>query len=355
MSGGVDSSAVAVMLKESGYEVIGVTITPFKIEDECRVKINERSCCDYQAVIDAAKLCDKLGIEHYLMDRTGAFKAYVIDYFIDEYMNGRTPNPCVVCNPTIKWGEMLAKAEALGAYYIATGHYAKLRRESGRITLSKGEDQHKDQSYFLWRLTQDQLERTLFPLSDMVKSQTRELLKERGIETADKLESQEICFVPENDYRSFLKKHSPELSTLPEGDIVYRGSVIGKHGGYPFYTVGQRRGLGVSHSEPLYVTRIDPEKNIIEVDVAERLGKKRLLAKKVNMIKYDDIPREREFIVKIRYKDSGKPALCKINSDGDLEVEFMEPRDSITPGQSVVVYEGNDVVAGAVIDSSSYE
>jgi tRNA-specific 2-thiouridylase len=350
MSGGVDSSAVAALLVEQGYEVIGITIKTYDYELTGGNIGNESSCCSLDGINDARKVALQLGIAHYVVDFTVPFKARVIDYFTSEYMHGRTPNPCVVCNRHIKWGELLRKADALGAAYIATGHYARIRKDTttGRYVLSRGQDTRKDQSYALWALTQEQLARTLFPLGDWTKEETRQYLEQRGIDVAHKHESYELCFVPDNDYARFLSEAIPE-STQTDGPILYHDRVIGHHRGYPFYTIGQRRGLGIASPEPLYVLDILPEQHAIVVGTEQDLYHQGLTAHSVNLIKYASLDSPTTFTVKIRYKDEGAPALCSIDHEGNLYIQFESPRRAITPGQSVVLYEGNDVVGGGII------
>ncbi|MCX7735324.1 MAG: tRNA 2-thiouridine(34) synthase MnmA [Candidatus Kapabacteria bacterium] len=354
MSGGVDSSVAASILKKNGYDVLGITITSIKSDDSCRPDSNESGCCGYSAVIDAGNVCDILQIPHKLVDLTEIFKEEIIDNFINEYLSGRTPNPCTICNPLIKWGEVLKKADQYGCYYYATGHYAniKFNPETSRYFVSKGKDNLKDQSYFLWGLKQEHLERTIFPLGDLIKPEVRKLAQEFKLPVFNKIESQEICFVTNNDYQDFLKKAVPELdSKFNGGDIVFDGMVVGKHKGYPFYTIGQRKGLGISYHKPLFVKKIIPETNTIEVATEEDIFNRGLIAKNVNLMKYSDLDGTKIFNIKVRYRDKGSDGFCKIDDNGNLVVEFVSPKKSITPGQSVVVYEGDDLVAGGVIDT----
>ncbi|MCX7930000.1 MAG: tRNA 2-thiouridine(34) synthase MnmA [Chlorobi bacterium] len=350
MSGGVDSTAVAALLVEQGYDVIGITIKTYEYSVSGGNIGNESSCCSLDGINDARAVALMLGIPHYVVDFTQSFRTRVIDYFTHEYMSGRTPNPCVQCNRHIKWGELLRKADALGAAYIATGHYARIRYDSGtnRYTLSRGRDSRKDQSYALWALTQDQIARTLFPLGEWTKEQTREYLHSRGIPTASKHESYELCFVPDNNYARFLSEIVPE-STLTSGPIIKDGSVIGQHQGYPFYTIGQRRGLGIATPEPLYVLDILPDDRAIVVGSEDELYHSHLAAESVNLIKYPHWERPLTLQAKIRYKDDGATADCWLEEDGTLRVHFHEPRRAITPGQSVVLYEDDDVVGGGII------
>lgn len=355
MSGGVDSSVAALLMKQKGYEVIGLTITSIKQEDDCKADGQESGCCGYSAVIDAGDICEYLNITHKLMDLSEIFKDKIIDNFIKEYLDGRTPNPCTLCNPIIKWGEVLKKADSLNCYYYSTGHYANVlfSEETGRYYISKGKDPFKDQSYFLWGLSQEQLSRTIFPLGNLTKPEVRKIAAEFGLKVHNKIESQEICFVTNNDYQDFLKKAVPEIETkFDGGDIVFDGMVVGKHKGYPFYTIGQRKGLGISYHKPLFVKKIIPESNTIEVAVEEDISGNGLVAEQVNLMKYSEIDQSKIFNIKIRYRDKGSDGLCRIGENGKLIINFITPKKSITPGQSVVVFEGDDIVAGGVIESA---
>lgn len=352
MSGGLDSSVAAGLLVAQGYNVVGITIKTYRYEDVGGNVGSDTSCCSLDGINDARRVAATLGIPHYVYDFTERFKDEVIDYFVDAYLSGDTPNPCVMCNRTIKWGEMLRRADALGAEFVATGHYARISThpENGRRVLSRGLDMAKDQSYALWGLTQESLQRTLFPLADFTKPESRRLASEMGLAIAGKKESYEICFIPDNDYNRFLKENVPGLEERVEhGEVVRDGEVIGEHTGYPFYTVGQRRGLGLTSSDPLYVINIDPVANRVEVGTADELLHRGLRAERVNMIKYPELHEPMRLTAKIRYKDEGATALCWTNESGELEVVFDEPRRAITRGQSVVLYEGDDVVCGGVI------
>lgn len=352
MSGGVDSSVAAALLVEQGFEVIGLTIATHKLDDDCRPVENKKSCCSYTGSVDAYRVCHMLGIEHKMIDLTEAFKFSVINNFVNEYLNGRTPNPCVECNTKIKWGPFLTKANEYGAEFLATGHYAKIIQnpENGRYYIRKGLDRSKDQSYALWGLSQEQLARTIFPLAELTKQEVREIARKYNLPVFNKIESQDICFIPNNDYHSFLEKQVPDLKEkVSNGNIIFRGQIIGKHKGFPFYTVGQRKGLGVSFSEPLFVRSIDAKTNTIEVATLDETYNNGLIGENLNLMKYEYLNPEIEFTVKIRYNDQGKAATCKINNEGELQVNFIEKRRAVAPGQSVVVYEGDDVVAGAII------
>lgn len=354
MSGGVDSTAAAALLVEQGFDVIGITIKTYDYSISGGNIGNESSCCSLDGINDARRVALQLGIPHYVVDFTASFKEQVIDYFTAEYMRGRTPNPCVQCNRHIKWGELLRKADALGAAFVATGHYARIRKDeqSGRYLLCRGRDQRKDQSYALWALTQEQLARTIFPLAEWTKEETRSYLEQRGITIARKHESYELCFVPDNDYTRFLSEAVPD-SKETRGPILYKDRIIGEHRGYPFYTIGQRRGLGIASPEPLYVLDILPDSNAIIVGTEDELYHSSLTASAVNLIKYETLEQPTPFLAKIRYKDEGALANCWVDRDGYLHVVFDKPRRAITPGQSVVLYEGDDVVGGGIIAARS--
>lgn len=354
MSGGVDSSVVAGMLVEEGYDVIGLTIKTYRYEDVGGNSGNESSCCSLDGIQDARDVASRLGFPHYVLDFSEPFGAEVIGDFVREYLDGRTPNPCVICNRKIKWEELIRKADALGADSIATGHYARVRRDSGtgRYVVSRGRDGAKDQSYALWGLTQESLSRTMFPLGEMTKADARARAAAYGLGVAGKGESYEICFIPDDDYERFLNERVPGLAgRVRGGQVVMEGKVVGTHRGYPFYTIGQRKGLGIAGREPLYVTGIDPAANRIEIGRKELLLHGGLIARNLNMLKYADCSVPRRVDAKIRYRDQGGAALAVEMNDGRLRVDFMEKRRAITPGQSVVLYEGDDVVGGGIIDT----
>jgi tRNA-specific 2-thiouridylase len=352
MSGGVDSSAAAALLVGQGFNLIGLTIKTYNYEDVGGNVGRESTCCSLEGINDARMVAAKFGFPHYVLDFSEQFGATVIDNFVDEYLQGRTPNPCVICNRKIKWEEFIRKATALGADFIATGHYARVRFDdsSGRYILSRGRDTTKDQSYALWGLSQESLSKTMFPLSDMTKPEVREFSERVGLRTARKPESYEICFIPDDDYERFLKERIPELEDLGGGDIMKDGEVVGKHRGFPFYTIGQRRGVGVATGEPVYVTKIDHKNNVIEVGSEDKLRHQTLIARDVNLIKVNTLDGGLRVKAKIRYKDEGAPATVYHIDDGTAKVVFDHPRRAITPGQSVVFYDGDDVVGGGVID-----
>lgn len=352
MSGGVDSSVAAALLVEQGYNVIGVTMKTYNFDEVGGNVGNETSCCGLDAINDARMVAVKLGIPHYVVDFTEQFGREVIDDFVDEYLKGRTPNPCVICNQKIKWGELIKKAEALGASYIATGHYARVDYDdsSRRYRILRALSNTKDQSYALWGLSQEALSKTMFPLGELTKPEVRDLAAKYGLKTATKRESYEICFVADDDYRRFLQERIPNLSTrLGDGDIVFDGKVVGTHKGFPFYTIGQRTGIG-SYGEKVYVTEIDSTTNTIQIGRHNDLMQRGLIANNVNLVSFAEIPDGFLVRAKVRYKDDATPATVFRNDDGTLRVVFDEPKRAITPGQSVVMYDEERLVGGGVID-----
>lgn len=359
MSGGVDSSVCAALLVEQGYNVIGITIKTFNYDDVGGTIEGDKSCCSLDGINDARIIAAKLGFPHYVMDFSEVFGKEVIDNFIDEYMHGRTPNPCVICNRKIKWEELLRKGMQLGADYVAMGHYAKLRVDetTNRYVIGRGKDTKKDQSYMLWNVTQESLSRTLFPLADYTKEEVRELARKYNLRTAEKGESFEICFITDNNYERFLKHKLPTLENdLSGGEVVLNNEKIGEHNGFPFYTVGQRKGLGIAHPDPLYVTSIDYKQNKINVGYEKELFSTQLFASQLNLIKYDNLLEGKKLTVKIRYKDTDESAIVTQldgsgNGEGRIKIDFESPKRAITPGQSVVLYEGDDLVGGAIIDA----
>lgn len=350
MSGGLDSSVVALMLHNEGYEVIGITMKTWDYATSGGSK-RTTGCCSLDDINDARQLAVNCGFPHYILDIRAEFGDFIIDNFVEEYLAGRTPNPCVLCNTHIKWDALLKRADKLGCKYIATGHYAQVRQENGRYVVSKGLDETKDQSYVLWGLSQESLARTIFPLGKYHKSEIRQLALDSGYtELAKKSESYEICFVPDNDYRGFLKRKDPGLEDrVKGGNFINRdGKVLGKHEGYPFYTIGQRKGLEIAVGHPLYVTEIQPETNTVVLGDKEDLEKREMLVKKVNMIKYAELSEGFEALTKIRYKDKGM--MSRLNKEGEfLKVEFYDNVSAIAPGQSAVFYEGNDLLGGGFI------
>jgi tRNA-specific 2-thiouridylase len=351
MSGGVDSSVAAMMLHEEGYEVIGITMKTWDYASAGGNK-KETGCCSLDSINDARQMAVKLGFHHYILDLRGEFGDSIINNFVDEYLAGRTPNPCVLCNTHIKWEALLKRADMLECDFIATGHYAKVRQENGRHVVSRGLDDSKDQSYVLWGLTQESLKRTIFPLGKFKKPEIRQMAVDSGFEElAKKSESYEICFIPDNDYRSFLKRRVEGLEDkVNDGDFVLTdGTVIGKHRGYPFYTIGQRKGLEIALGEPMFVTEVRPDTNTVVLGTKDELQKQAMRVGRFNLIKYENLPAEMEAHVKIRYKDPGAPAT--LNQDNEkIFVNFHRKVNAITPGQSAVFYEGDDLVGGGFIE-----
>ena len=349
MSGGVDSSATAALLLEQGYEVIGITL---KLWPQDCVNRAEDKCCGPQAVTDARSVCHNLDIPYYLIDEAAEFQSKVIRYFADEYKAGRTPNPCVLCNQNLKFGRLIDRADQLGAEYIATGHFARLeRRGDGRVLLKRGRDRRKDQSYFLFSLRQDQLARALFPLGEKTKSDTREVARHRNLKTADKEESMEICFVPDNDYGRFLQQAN--LAQKHRGEIVdLNGRVLGQHEGIEFYTIGQRKGLGISSPKPLYVIELDAANNRVVVGDDSALDRGEFVVERCNWIPFDQPPERLEAAVKIRYNHPGTPATVTPLGGGRARVNLQAPQRAVTPGQAAVFYQDDLVMGGGWITRS---
>lgn len=342
MSGGVDSSLAAALLLEQGYDVVGMTM---RLSDETRAVEPDAP----SSVEDARHVADVLGISHQVVDFTETFEHTVVDYFLDAYLDGRTPNPCVVCNHHIKFGGLLRAAEDIGAHYIATGHYARIDRdEDGVYHLRKGMDHDKDQSYVLYHLNQEKLARVIFPLGNLRKSETRRMAEEYGLPVAHKTESQEICFVPNDDYKAYLREHRPGGTCC--GDIVdSAGNVLGKHDGVAFYTIGQRKGLGIAASQPLYVTALDAAKNQVIVGAADAVYAQELIASDLNWTMWDTLAEERTVEAKIRY--GKRLAAARVMQEGNrVRVCFTDPQRAVTPGQSVVFYENDIVLGGGIID-----
>lgn len=351
MSGGIDSTVTALMLNDEGYEVVGITMKTWDYATSGGGK-KETGCCNLDSFNDARAAAVHHGFAHFILDIREEFGDFVIENFVDEYLAGRTPNPCVMCNTHIKWRALLKRADAMGCDYIATGHYANVFLHSnGRYAISKGIDETKDQSYVLWGLQQDLLSRTIMPLGKYRKTAIRQMAVDYGYpELAKKSESYEICFVPDNDYRGFLKRNVEGLEAKVNGGwfVDKQGNKLGQHKGYPFYTIGQRKGLEIAFGKPVYVTAIHPDSNTVVLGDEEDLEQSEMLVSKLNWIKYDGITDGMEAFTKIRYKDKG--ALSNLfNSDGGIRVRFYENVKSIAPGQSAVFYEGDDVIGGGII------
>lgn len=353
MSGGIDSSVAAVLLHEQGYEVIGMTMKTWDYNSSGGSK-KETGCCSLDSINDARNIAVDLGFPHYILDIREEFGDYVINHFTDEYLKGRTPNPCVLCNTHIKWDALLRRADKLGCDFIATGHYANVRLENERYIISKGKDTNKDQSYALWGVSQESLSRTILPLGHLTKPEIREMALERGfVDLLNKSESYEICFVPDNDYRGFLKRRVEGLEEkVAGGDFVLEdGTVLGKHEGYPFYTVGQRKGLGIAFGFPAYVIEIQKEQNRVVLGTFDELSRDGMYVDQLIMGKHESLSDRMDTVTKVRYNDAGSPAV--IEQVGDImKVYFGKGVSAIAPGQAAVFYEGDDVVGGGWIKSS---
>lgn len=351
MSGGVDSTVVALMLHHQGYEVVGITMKTWDYATSGGGH-KETGCCNIDSFNDARQAAVHHGFPHFILDIREEFGDFVIENFVDEYLAGRTPNPCVMCNTHIKWRALLKRANALGCEFIATGHYANVyKAENGRYTISKGLDETKDQSYVLWGLDQELLSRTIMPLGKYRKTEIRQMAADFGYpELAKKSESYEICFVPDNDYRGFLKRRVDGLEEkVANGWFVDKtGKKLGSHKGYPFYTIGQRKGLDIAFGKPAYVTGIDPATNTVVLGEEEDLAKNDMLVTKINWVKYDGITDGMEVLTKIRYKDKGAISNLYIDNSG-IKVRFYENVKSIAPGQSAVFYDGDEVIGGGII------
>ncbi|MEW6306149.1 MAG: tRNA 2-thiouridine(34) synthase MnmA [Verrucomicrobiota bacterium] len=347
MSGGVDSSATAALLLEQGYDVVGVTL---KLWPQDCVSRAEDKCCGPQAVMDARAVSHKLGIPYYLIDEAEEFQKQVINYFAEEYKAGRTPNPCVMCNERLKFGTLIERARQLGADFIATGHFARVEKDpnSGRTLLKRGRDPRKDQSYFLFSLKQHQLARSMFPLGEKTKSDAREVARECQLKTADKEESMEICFVPDKDYGRFLTL--AKLAEKHQGEIVdTAGRVLGHHEGIEFYTIGQRKGLGISAPRPLYVIDLDAANNRVIVGDETMLERAEFIVERCNWIPFDEPAGPLEVTAKIRYNHPGTAATVTATAHGEATVRLHVPQRAVTPGQACVFYQDDLVVGGGWI------
>ncbi len=347
MSGGVDSSLVAVLLKEQGYDVTGVTMHLWEGDDD---GIHESQCCSLEMVAGARRVCAQYDIPYYVFNYQREFRKNVIQYFINEYANGATPNPCMACNRDLKFRVLLERAQTLGFDYLATGHYARIQHDpQGKAhTLWRGIDSAKDQSYVLYMLQQHELGRTLFPLGELDKSTVRQMARERLLATADRPESQDICFIPDNDYRRFLHDEAPEI--FEPGPIVDQtGVVLGEHRGLPHYTIGQRKGLGITTTEPMYVTALDTARNLLIVGPARTTNRSTCTVEDVRFVDGQPLTAPRECLVQIRAHALARPATITPTADGRVRVRFHEPQRAITPGQAAVFYTGDQMLGGGRI------
>jgi len=355
MSGGIDSTVTAMLMHEEGYEVVGITMKTWDYANSGGSK-KETGCCSLDSINDARMVSVDMGFHHFIIDIRDEFGDYVIDNFVDEYIAGRTPNPCILCNTHIKWSALLKRADALDCEFIATGHYAKINESAGRKYITKAKDLNKDQSYVLWGLSQECLDRSRFPLGGLTKPEVRKIAHDAGYtDLAKKGESYEICFVPDNDYRGFLKRRVDGLEERVAGGnfLSVKGEVMGQHEGYPFYTIGQRKGLKLAFGEPMYVTEIRPETNEVVLGRMDDLIRNGMSVGQVNPMKYASIPEGFEGVTKIRY-GGGNGAMAKVmnKAPGMVDVEFYANVRGVAPGQSAVFYEGDDVVGGGIIKGS---
>lgn len=352
MSGGIDSSVAAMLLLEQGYDLVGVTFRTFdSIKDSCLAK--EKGCCSVESIMEAKHLAEQLGFEHHILDFRDTFRRHVMANFIDEYRHGRTPNPCVLCNSHIKWGELVKAADEYNCDYIATGHYARIAERNGHFFLRKAADTHKDQTYFLWMLTEDNLRRTIFPLGDYTKQQVRELAAQHGfVKLSQKRESQEICFVPDNDYRTFLA--SEGVNSEPGLYYDASGKMLGQHAGYMNYTIGQRKGLGIALGTPAFVTRIDAENNRVILGAHDDLYTHTVHIRG-GFFRGDA---SQPVMAQIRYRSQPTEARLTSNSasvptsNSASVLTFTDPVWAVTPGQSAVIYQDDLLVGGGIIVNS---
>ena len=351
MSGGVDSSVAAALLKEAGHQVIGVTMQIWPSDKPYQDRFG--GCCGLSAVEDARRVAHRLGIPHYVMNFRDIFARKVIADFCQEYRRGRTPNPCIRCNQYLKFDALREKARGLGVDFIATGHHARIELDetSGKYLLKKGVDRQKDQSYFLYPITQEQLSHTLLPVGNFTKRKVREIAREKALPVAAKPESQEICFIPDDNYAEFLKDYIPQAAE-PGPILDERGNVLGNHRGILSYTTGQRRGLGISAREPLYVIAIEPERNAIVVGMKERALGDELIASSLNWITITELTRPITARARIRYRHREAEATISPLGGDKVYVKFNEPQMAITPGQAVVFYDGDTIIGGGTIESA---
>jgi tRNA-specific 2-thiouridylase len=354
MSGGIDSTVAAMMLHEEGYEVVGITMKTWDYASAGGSK-KETGCCSLDSINDARQVAVNMGFHHFIIDIRDEFGDYVIDNFVEEYIAGRTPNPCVLCNTHIKWNALLKRADAMDCEFIATGHYAIIKELNERKFISKGKDDRKDQSYVLWGLTQECLDRSYFPLGTYSKPEIRQMAKDYGYEElSKKAESYEICFVPDNDYRGFLKRRVPGLEEKVKGGkfVNPAGEILGIHDGYPFYTIGQRKGLGGGFKTPMFVTEIIPESNTVVLGEIDALVRNGMTVSKINLMKYGQLNDGQEAVTQVRYNDKG--VMSSLHPEGNnVRVDFYANVKGIAPGQSAVFYEGDDVIGGGIISRST--
>lgn len=349
MSGGVDSSVAAWLLKEQGYEVIGVTMQIWQDEDHF-TEAENGGCCGLSAVEDARRVAERLEIPYYVMNFKREFKENVMDYFVAEYLKGRTPNPCIACNRYVKWESLLRRSLEIGADYIATGHYARIERLSnGRYAIRNSVTAAKDQTYALFNLTQEQLAHTLMPVGAYTKEEIRAIAEDIGLMVAHKKDSQEICFIPDDDYAGFIDRECGSLVPPPGNFVSMQGEILGRHKGITHYTVGQRKGLGIALGYPVFVTEIRPETNEVVLGSNEDVFTDRLYANRLNFMSLPDIREDTELVAKIRYSHAGSRCVVRRTAEDEICCEFQEPVRAVTPGQAVVLYDGGYVAGGGII------
>ena len=349
MSGGVDSSVAAYLLKEQGYDVIGVTMQIWQDEAETIIEENG-GCCGLSEVDDARRVAEMLDIPYYVMNFKQEFKCAVMDYFVEEYLHGRTPNPCIACNRYVKWESLLKRSIDIGADYIATGHYARiLQLENGRYTLKTSATAAKDQTYALYNLTQHQLSHTLMPVGEYTKDEIRAIAEKMHIPVANKPDSQEICFIPDNDYVGFIEREAGNRVLGPGNFVTATGEIIGQHKGITHYTIGQRKGLQLAMGHPVFVTEIRPKTNEVVIGEHEDVFTRELICNRTNFMAIEDITEPRKVMAKIRYSHKGAACLVERIDEEHLKCTFDEPVRAVTPGQAVVFYENDYVLGGGTI------
>lgn len=346
MSGGIDSTVSALLLQEQGYDLVGVTFRTFdSIRESCLAR--EKGCCSIESIMEAKHNAERMGFEHHIVDFRDTFREHVIRNFVSEYAQGRTPNPCVLCNSHIKWGALLDAAREFGCEMIATGHYARIAEKNGHLYLRTAVDTHKDQTYFLWMLTEANLRQTIFPLGDLKKDEVRRIAAEHGYETlVKKPESQEVCFIPDNDYRAFLA--SEGVHPEPGEYVDASGRVVGRHEGCPFYTIGQRKGLGVALGYPAFVTQIDTRTNRITLGQHDDLCTTNVRARDIRVRDRQWLTDSPEVEARIRYRSPATPATLTLAED-TMQLQFSSPVWAPAPGQSLVLYKEQMVVGGGII------